>query len=90
MPCSLQISAKCLSILEISPLTVLVMVSRLAFSSNVQQYEAFMEALRRTSPMPIVFGLLAPDTDGLCSFTRQTITIREGMSEVQTVCAAGW
>jgi len=57
-------------------------------TGNVQQYEAFMEALRRTSPMPIVFGLLAPDTDGLCSFTRQTITIREGMSEVQTVCAA--
>lgn len=57
-------------------------------TGNVQQYEAFMEALRRTSPMPIVFGALEPDTDGVCSFTRQTITIREGMSEVQTVCAA--
>jgi len=57
-------------------------------TGNVQQYEAFMEALRRTSPMPIVFAPLAPDTDGVCSFTRQTISIREGMSEVQTVCAA--
>ena len=56
-------------------------------TGNVQQYEAFMEALRRTSPMPIAFGPLDTDTDGLCSFTRQTITIREGMSQVQTVCA---
>ena len=46
-----------------------------------------MEALRRTSPMPIVFGQLEPGTDGLCSFTKQTISIQEGMSQVQTVCA---
>ncbi len=56
-------------------------------AGDVQQYEAFMEALRRTSPMPIVFGTLEPGTDGLCSFSRQRITIREGMSQVQTVCA---
>jgi hypothetical protein len=56
-------------------------------SGDVQQYEAFMEALRRTSPMPIVFGTLEPGTDGLCSFSKQRITIREGMSQVQTVCA---
>ena len=56
-------------------------------SGDVQQYEAFMEALRRTSPMPLVFGTLEPGTDGLCSFSKQRITIREGMSQVQTVCA---
>ena len=56
-------------------------------TGDVQQYEAFMEALRRTSPMPISFVSLAPDTDGVCSFTKQTISIREGMSQVQTVCA---
>ena len=56
-------------------------------TGDVQQYEAFMEALRRTSPMPISFASLAPDTDGVCSFTKQTISIREGMSQVQTVCA---
>ena len=56
-------------------------------TGDVQQYEAFMEALRRTSPMPISFAPLAPDTDGVCSFTKQTISIREGMSQVQTVCA---
>ena len=56
-------------------------------TGDVKQYEAFMEALRRTSPMPISFAPLAPDTDGVCSFTKQTISIREGMSQVQTVCA---
>ena len=56
-------------------------------TGDVQQYEAFMEALRRTSPIPISFAALAPDTDGVCSFTKQTISIREGMSQVQTVCA---
>lgn len=56
-------------------------------TGDVQQYEAFMEALRRTSPMPISFAPLDPNTDGLCSFTKQAISIREGMSQVQTVCA---
>ena len=56
-------------------------------TGDVQQYEAFMEALRRTSPMPISFAPLEPNTDGVCSFTKQTISIREGMSQVQTVCA---
>ncbi len=57
-------------------------------TGNVQHYEAFMEALRRTSPMPICMEPLRPGLDGLCNFTKQTITIREGMSQVQTVCAS--
>ena len=57
-------------------------------TGNVQHYEAFMEALRRTSPMPIYMEPLRPGLDGLCNFTKQTITIREGMSQVQTVCAS--
>ena len=57
-------------------------------TGNVQQYEIFMEALRRTSPVPIEFKHIAPDTDGFLSLADQSITIREGMSEVQTVCAA--
>ncbi len=56
-------------------------------TGNVQHYEAFMEALRRTSPMPIYMEPLRPGLDGLCNFTKQTISIREGMSQVQTVCA---
>jgi len=37
--------------------------------------------------MPISFGALDQNTDGLCNHAKQTITIREGMSQVQTVCA---
>lgn len=57
-------------------------------SGNVQQYEAFMEALRRTSPVPMAVVPLAGDTDGYFRLTDQRIAIREGMSEVQTVSAA--
>ena len=57
-------------------------------TGNVEQYEIFMEALRRSAPVPISFKHIAPDTDGFFSPTDQSITIREGMSEVQTVSAA--
>lgn len=57
-------------------------------SSNVQQYEVFMEALRRASPVPMEIKPIAHDTDGFFSIKAQSITIRAGMSEVQTVCAA--
>ena len=57
-------------------------------TGDVQQYEAFMEALRRTSPVPVQFKPLREGLDGFLSLNYQTITIREGMSQVQTVCAA--
>ena len=57
-------------------------------SGNVQQYEVFMEALRRASPVPMEIKPVARDTDGFFSIKAQCITIRAGMSEVQTVCAA--
>ena len=57
-------------------------------SGNVQQYEVFMEALRRASPVPMEIKPIAHDTDGFFSIKVQSITIRAGMSEVQTVCAA--
>ena len=57
-------------------------------TGNVEQYEIFMEALRRSSPVPIAFQQISEDTDGFFSQTEQSITLREGMSEVQTVCAA--
>ena len=57
-------------------------------SGNVQQYEVFMEALRRASPVPMEIKPVARDTDGFFSIKAQSITIRAGMSEVQTVCAA--
>ena len=57
-------------------------------TGDVQQYEAFMEALRRTSPVPVQFKPLREGLDGFLNLEDQTITIREGMSQVQTVCAA--
>ena len=57
-------------------------------TGDVQQYEAFMEALRRASPVPVQFKPLREGLDGFLNPQDQTITIREGMSQVQTVCAA--
>ena len=54
---------------------------------NVQNYEVFMEALRRASPVPISIKPIADKADGFFSLDDQSITIREGMSEVQTVSA---
>ena len=56
-------------------------------SGNVQNYEAFMEALRRSAPVPIEIKPIADKADGYFSLDNQKITIREGMSEVQTVSA---
>lgn len=57
-------------------------------NGSVQQYEIFMEALRRSSPVPMEIKPIGRDSDGFFSLTDQSITIRAGMSEVQTVCAA--
>ena len=57
-------------------------------TGNVEHYEAFMEALRRVSPVPIEMKPLSDDLDGFFSPSKQSITLRAGMSEVQTVCAA--
>ena len=58
-----------------------------SLSGNVPNYEAFMEALRRSAPVPITFEAMAADTDGYFSADHQKIAIRQGMGEVQTVSA---
>ena len=58
-----------------------------SLSGNVPNYEAFMEALRRSAPVPITFEAMSADTDGYFSADHQKIAIRQGMSEVQTVSA---
>ena len=58
-----------------------------SLSGNVPNYKAFMEALRRSAPVPITFEAMAADTDGYFSADHQKIAIRQGMSEVQTVSA---
>lgn len=57
-------------------------------TGNVKQYEIFMEALQRSSPVPLAFEAMEPNTDGYFSEKGQRIAIRSGMSEVQTVSAA--
>ena len=54
---------------------------------NVQNYEVFMEALRRSSPVPIEIIPIHDGADGYFSLDKQKIAVREGMSEVQTVSA---
>ena len=57
-------------------------------SGSVQNYEAFMEALRRSAPVPLSVEPMAANMDGYFSPDQQRIAIRAGMSEVQTVSAA--
>ncbi|MGM9650580.1 MAG: LPD16 domain-containing protein, partial [Faecousia sp.] len=57
-------------------------------SGNVKQYEVFMEALRRASPVPMEMQTMDADMDGYFNPENQRIAIRTGMSEVQTVSAA--
>ena len=59
-----------------------------SLSGSVQNYEIFMEALRRSAPVPLSVEPMAENMDGYFSPDRQRIAIREGMSEVQTVSAA--
>ena len=55
---------------------------------DVQNYDVFMEAIKRSSPVPIIVEPMQQNMDGYFSLSEQNIHLREGMSEVQTVCAA--
>ena len=55
-------------------------------SGNVQNYDAFVEAIKRSSSVPITFEPIS-NADGYFSLDEQKIVIRDGMSEVQTVSA---
>ena len=59
-----------------------------SLSGTVPHYEAFMEALRRSAPVPLSVEPMAANMDGYFSPDQQRIAIRAGMSEVQTVSAA--
>ena len=59
-----------------------------SLTGDVAQYEVFMEALRRTSQVPITIEPMDPGMDGYFHLEKQAIFLREGMSQVQTVCAA--
>lgn len=57
-------------------------------TGDVRQFDIFMEALRRSSPVPIKIQTIDRNMDGFFSPADQNIAIRNGMSEVQTVSAA--
>ena len=59
----------------------------LDLTGDVAQYEVFLEALKRTSPVPIDIKPIASDVDGYINYERHQITLREGMSQVQTISA---
>lgn len=56
-------------------------------AGNVQNYDVFMEALKRSAPVPITIETMVANIDGYFDTENQRIAIREGMSEVQTVSA---
>ena len=58
-----------------------------SLSGAVEHYEEFMEALKRTSTVPITVEHTEKNVDGFFDLTNQSITIQAGMSEIQTVCA---
>ena len=57
-------------------------------TGDVAEYEVFLEALHRTSPVSISFQAMEPGMDGYFAPKKQEIFLREGMSQVQTICAA--
>ena len=56
-------------------------------TGNVQNYEVFMEAVKRSAPVPVFMEDMT-GMDGYFDDENQRIAVRTGMSEVQTVCAA--
>ena len=56
-------------------------------TGNVQNYEVFMEAVKRSAPVPVFMENMT-GMDGYYDDENRRIAVRIGMSEVQTVCAA--
>lgn len=57
-------------------------------SGDVKDYGVFMEAVRRASPVPIIFEVMKPARDGYFNQEKKFVALRKGMSEVQTVSGA--
>jgi antirestriction protein ArdC len=53
---------------------------------TVENYTRLLEILKDISTLPVLFKPLDPSLDGVCKYDSE-ITIREGMSQSQTVCA---
>lgn len=57
-------------------------------TGDVEQYEMFFEALRRTCPVPMEFEKISSGAKGYYHQIEKRITILEGMSQIQTVKTA--
>ena len=56
-------------------------------TGDVAQYEVFLEALKRSSPVPMEIKPIAKDLDGYLNLETQRIALQEGMSQIQTISA---
>lgn len=54
-------------------------------TQDVTRAKDFMEALKIVSPVPIEFGETKGESKGFYSLSDQSITIKEGMSDAQTI-----
>ena len=57
-------------------------------NGDVQQYDTLMDAICRTSTVPIEFESITSGANGYFSLTDKRIVINEGMSELQTIKTA--
>lgn len=57
-------------------------------SDSVEDYENFMQALQKISPVPMDFEEIEGDAKGYFSFATHRIAIQEGMSQSQTLKTA--
>lgn len=57
-------------------------------SGNVKDYEKFFNAVREASPVPIKFAEIDGTANGFYHHEDKSITIKENMSEVQTIKTA--
>ncbi len=54
-------------------------------TGNVDHAKDFIESLKKTTSVPIVFGETHGDSKGFYSPTENSITIKDGMSDAQTI-----
>lgn len=55
---------------------------------DIEGYEALFEAIKRTSPVPVEFGVMGNGANGYYHLTEKKILLREGMSQVQNIKTA--
>ena len=54
-------------------------------TGDVEHYEAFLESLRRSAPVPMAIEPIEDGSNGFFSLKEQRIVVRAGMSQAQTV-----